>query len=72
MKSYCFICRKESVEVIPALNGSGSSAGTGGGTGGGSGTSGSPTTSDSANIWMWTSLGLAALVVAYTTRKKFR
>lgn len=75
VKSVCFICRGENVEVIPALNGNGgsSSGNTSGNTSGngGSNGSGSPTTNDSANIMMWASLGIAALVVAYTTRKKF-
>jgi len=75
IKSYCFICRGENVEVIPATNGSGGSSSGGsssGGssTGGNSGGSGSPVTGDGMNIVMWSSLGLAALVVAYTTRKK--
>ena len=68
VKKVCRNCRMEDVEVLPALNGGGST-GNGGTSNGGTGNS--PTTNDGANVFMWTSLGLAALVVIYATRKKF-
>ena len=69
IKSYCFLCQNYKTETIPATNGNGGSSG-GSSSGSSSSGNGSPATGDGMNIWMWSSLGLAALVVAYTTRKK--